>query len=195
MIRNVKTKAFLFVFPAIFLGCAHGRVRGDESGMPTRHNGGESPLASMAKSDTAVPEPTDVTAVSEPVAPRDVSGLFRKSGTKPESGSTEDDLPKLGRQSELSPWRSLFAAMLVLGLLVAVNIVLRRRVRGAFPGRKEDDDMSLIGSLSLDHRRRLLLVAVGNRRALLCSGRDGVVSIATFDPPDEPPADSPATSA
>jgi flagellar biogenesis protein FliO len=179
------------ILPALAHGYAQGG--GDEpetSVFPVAV--AETNAASVAKPDTAVPAAAARPSAVEPAASRDVSGLFGKEGSVAEPAD-RTDAPSWSRPADSGPWRSIFATILVLGVLVAINILLRRRIRNTVPGR-QDAGMSLIGALPLDHHRRLLLIAVEGKRALLCSGRDGVVSIATFDPPAENPAAAPFPS-
>ena len=170
-------KMFLTLTGMLILagGCSHGNGR----------------LASPA-SAALVPEPpaaveSPAASIAEPGAPRDLSGLFKKNDGGGDllsagSGSEDMDAASQARPPDWSLFRSIAAVVLTLGGLVAVNRFLRRRMRRTATD-DDGEDMRVIGALPLDHQRRLLLVAVEGKRALLCSGRDGVTSIATFDSP------------
>jgi flagellar biogenesis protein FliO len=164
---------------------ATGRGHGNE---PPPNRMASTPVAeaSVAAEATAASQPNNDPRESV-AGPRDLSGLFKKNGTGADqvsSGTSSEDADAipLSRSPDWSLLRSIVAVILTLGGLVALNRFLRRRMQRAATD-DHGEQMRLIGALPLDHQRRLLLIAVEGKRALLCSGRDGVTSIATFDPP------------
>lgn len=188
---TIKNMLWILLFTAVGIGCA-------QSGGPQR-----SSSVGVIPSATPIPSAIEDRATPTTAPPRDVSGLFKKQdgGTAPAVATTmeakgddksDSSAPVQPRGTEWSLVRSVAAVILTLGGLLAVNRFLRRRMRlGATE--HEGEAMRVINVLPLDHQRRLLLVAVDGKRALLCSGRDGVTSIATFDPPNVPTSPTPPT--
>jgi len=84
------------------------------------------------------------------------------------------------REHKVSLWRSILAAVFVIGVLLALNLYLRRR-NPVFSGLRSKHQIQVVDRHVVDHRRSLVLLEVEGRRILVGMGPERMESIDAWD--------------
>ena len=105
------------------------------------------------------------------------------SGETEEASGDEAVVPAVASGRSFNMWRSVGALLIILGGLIVANKWLHGRFAGRTTpgGAQEGRRMQVQERLSIDHRRQLMLVTVGERELVLAVGPNEMHAVGSWD--------------